>query len=670
MLISTMLALSVYNMAGVDWGIFYVFEGEGVLQMYFSGEHPYSNIAAFGFVLVGSLAVLYGLHTAKPSEQAVAICAVASAVGIVYAGDFITLFIFWELLTITTALLILLNRSETSFIMGMRFLLFHLTGGLVLFVGILQHYAAAESLAVQHPEAGMLFFIIGIGCKAAFLPVHLWVAWGYPNASFSSSVVLAGLTTKIGVFAIARIVSPPELLETAGVWGGNANFIIAFIGASMAVFGFSCALLQKDMRKLLSYHIISQVGYMVAGAGMGVIAAEASYSIDGSLLHMVNHMLYKALLFMCAGAVIYTTGTGNLHELHHGDREQDSPVWKSLPLVTAGALVGALAISGVPPFNGYISKYLLKYAVEGVQPMDTMLMIASVGTSISFCKLLYFGYFRAWARVKRSLPVSAIVAIVAVAFLCILFGVNPYLLSDLVPLDSVSGQYFYSTGGMIAALQLVVLGIWIFVLTSGILERGIKPPRWLSIESLVFAPAADYAYRMLCSFGSRLDSSVNNFYLRSGYQFFRFCTFIGKVDSSLDEMYLRGGRAAYNFAEKTRAFDGSIERTYEKTGSTVYRLADRGSNAEKALNQAMEEGGKSVQGMARGGKYLDDVLNTSYEKAGEKARQAASETPTEGGRWNPFQWNIQNLNFDTLLLAVVLGIILLVFFYYGQYYGQ
>ncbi|GEM_PF-936681 len=680
--IAVMIAASIYNLLGMNYGTYYLFRGEGALSLYFSGNHPYTDIAVFGFVLVGALALLYGLQTAKATEQATALCAIASAVGIVYSGNFIGLFLFWELLTITTALLILLNQTEIALRMGRRFLLFHLTGGLILLLGILQHFAASGSLAISHPEAGMVFFVIGIGFKAAFLPFHLWVAWGYPNASFSSSVVLAGLTTKIGVFAVARFI-PPE------VWQGNLNYIIGFIGASMAIFGFTCALLQKDMRKLLSYHIISQVGYMVAGAGLGVVAANAAYSLDGSLLHMVNHMLYKALLFMCAGAVLYSTGTGNLHDLHHGDKE-NAPIWKSMPIVSVGALVGALAISGVPPFNGYVSKYLLKYAVEGVQPMDTMLLIASVGTAISFCKLLYFGFFRAWAAVQRKLPTSATVSIVTVSILCILLGVYPDLMSNIIPMGTA--LEVYSQAGIIGALQLAVIGVMVFVLFSNVLERGIKPPAWLSIEQLIFIPVGNYSYKLLCAFGYYLDTSVNNSYIRSSEWFNRFCNFVGQVDTSIDELYTKSGQAAYRFAEKSKSLDGALDSAYMKSGSAAYRIADQFTKADGTLDsaymksgsaayrvadqftktdgtldQTLEKSGKSLQNLAKSGRYFDDALNRAYEKGGVKSKEIVEEVSSSSSskRWGPFQWTIKNLNFDNLLLVAVLGLLLVVLFYFG-----
>jgi len=657
-IISLMIMVSLYQLTGIEWGSLYLFggEGEGALSWFFK-EHAYSNIAAFGFVLVGALAILYGLETAKPTEQAVALIAVASAAGIVYSGDFVTLFIFWELLTITTAALILLNRNREAYHMGLRFLTMHLGGGLLLLLGILQHYSATGSLEVAVPEAGLAFFVAGIGFKAAFLPVHLWVAWGYPSASFSSSVVLAGLTTKIGVFAIARILPDHQ--------------VIAFMGACMAIFGFTCALLQKDMRKLLSYHIISQVGYMVAGAGLGTALLADGIAVDGSLLHMVNHMLYKALLFMCAGAVIYTTGGGNLHNLHHGDKNL-TPVWRALPLVTAGAVVGALAISGFPPFNGFVSKYLLKNAMYDMQPMETMLLIASVGTPLSFCKLLYFGFFNARARIYRQLPKTLMFAIITVATLCLLLGIQPQLLSDLLPYSDYTDyslqNFVYSFTSVIEGILLVLSGILVFVLLARVLERGIKPPAWMSIEGLIFNPVSKYSLNLFCKAGNYLDSSVNELYTRTGENFLRVSKMISKIDSSIDTFYTRGGRTAYRLAEKARTLDGSIDNAYERTGHTAYRLADRSNRLDEALNQAYEKSGHTARDMAKAARHLDEGVSHSYDKTGEGARRLASgDYPvTSSQKWDPFQWTIQNLNFDNFLMALVLGIILLVFFYFGR----
>ena len=156
-------------------------------------------------------------------------------------------------------------------------LVFSLVSGFLLTVGILLQYNAAGTFELMYPIAGLPFFILGIGIKTAFLLLHFWVPWGYPAASFPCSVLLAALCTKVGVYAVARVLPPSPFIN--------------IMGACMAIVAVTLALLQSDLRKLLSYHIISQVGYMVAGVGLGT-----SIGIDGGLLHLVNHMIYKALL--------------------------------------------------------------------------------------------------------------------------------------------------------------------------------------------------------------------------------------------------------------------------------------------------------------------------------------------------------------------------------------
>ncbi|MEW5920653.1 MAG: proton-conducting transporter membrane subunit [Bacillota bacterium] len=466
-----MFGTALYILAGAELGSVSLMtstfkEAAGMSPLYFAG-HPYGKIAAFGFLLVGALALLYGLEVARASEQAAAIVAIGSAVGIAFAGNFLTLFIFWELLTVSTASLIILNGTENGVKMGFRFLILHLAGGLILFLGIMQNYYATGSFLLQTPVAGLSFFILGIGIKAVFLPLHVWLPWGYPSASFVSSVVLAGLTTKVGVFAIARILPPNEY--------------IVLMGACMTIFGATCALMQSDLRRLLSFHIISQVGYMVAGAALG-----SKYGVDGSMLHLVNHMLYKALLFMSAGAIIYAARTGDMHDLHGEPGKNTPPIWLTIPVAFLGALVGALSISGTPLFNGYVSKYLLKKAMHGVGPAETMLLVAGVGTALSFCKFVYFGFIKGRARVYRELTASMRAAILAVSACCVLFGIWPGLLSSLLP--NHSSLHVYSWSGAWASLKLILIGVVIFILIAKVLEKGIHPPHWLSVEYLLYRP--------------------------------------------------------------------------------------------------------------------------------------------------------------------------------------
>lgn len=444
----------------------YLLAGDGVLNETLLGSdfltrsglsllsfalHPYGRIVAFGFTLVGSFGLLYGLKLTTAAEQAVSIWAIAAAIGVSFAGNFLTFLLFWEMLSLAAAALVYLKRTPQAIKMATRLLAFQLVGGFSLTVGIVLQYCATGSLELAIPTAGLPFFILGIGIKTAFIPLHLWVPWGYPAASFPCSVLLAALCTKAGVYGVARILPPSEG--------------IALMGALMALVGVSIALIQGDLRRLLSYHIISQVGYMVAGVGLGLAA-----SVDGGLLHVVNHMIYKALLFMSAGAVILATGTEKIAELHHPKSEDEgSPLWKVLPVAAIGAVVGALSIAGMPPFNGYVSKYLLKSGTHDFPLIYWVLQVASVGTALSFAKFVYFGFIRGRLKVKQSLNLPMQVAIAGLAGCCLLFGIFPGLLKPILPRHT--DLHVYTVSGVLMASALVAGGIILFALFSRQLEK-------------------------------------------------------------------------------------------------------------------------------------------------------------------------------------------------------
>jgi formate hydrogenlyase subunit 3/multisubunit Na+/H+ antiporter MnhD subunit len=643
LMIGSMILLAFYNLSGVelnDFSVLTSLEEIGMAPLSFTA-HPYARMAVFGFLFVGAIALLYGLQVAEPKEQAVSLIAVASAVGIGFSANFITLFFFWEVLTFATAILIMLKQTPHAMRMGYRFMVFHVAGGLLLFFGILQHYAATGSFLIAKPEAGLIFFALAIGFKAAFLPLHVWVAWGYPTASFPSSVVLAGLTTKVGVYAVARILPPHPA--------------IALMGASMAVFGICCALLQKDMRRLLSFHIISQVGYMVAGAGVA-----GYYGVDGSMLHVINHMLYKALLFMSAGAVLMATGTENMHDLgHHDEHEKIPPVWKVVPIAALGALVGALAISGVPPFNGYVSKYLLKKAMYGVGPAEYMLMFASVGTVVSFCKFVYFGFIKGRAHMKRDITITMKSAILLAAASCIVLGVYPQLAASILPYQSKLAVY--SKDGVLTALKFLGMGVVTFIVLKGVLEKGIKPPVWLSAEYLIYQPLTHFLLRTCCNFSASFDTSINNVYLMTGKVSTGVCRYVGALDSSLNEAYEKSGSIARRLAEGTERFDTSLNEAYEKSGSMARRLADRTQQFDGALNDAYEKSGKIARLLADKTAEFDGALDDAYEQSGSRSRSLWDRL-----RGRPTDWNIKNLNFDSFLMALMLGLFLFILIYYTR----
>lgn len=362
------------------------------------------------FVLIGLLIILYSVHVKENEHHIFSFLYIGSSLGVVFAGDFFTFFIFWEMMAVTATVLICLKRDIRSLGAGFRYLMMHLIGGGILLIGILLHFSTTGSMEIGGlAGAPFALILVGIGFKAAFIPLHTWLPDAYPKAPFTVSVFLSVFTTKAAVYALARSFPGIE--------------IVAYMGGVMALYGVTLALLQSNARKLLSYLIISSVGFMVAGVGMGT-----QLGIDGGLSHVWNGILYKSLMFMCIGAVIYRTGKDDLTEL--------GGLARKMPVTTIACIIAALSISGAPLFNGFVSKAMIYKAADYHDVLYWMLKLASVGTFLSFCKFTYFGFLRKKEIEAREAPLTMTIPMIIVAFLCVLGGLYPNLLGNILPYQS------------------------------------------------------------------------------------------------------------------------------------------------------------------------------------------------------------------------------------------
>ncbi len=413
-----------------------------------------SLIMGYIFSFIGAAAIIYSLDVVKENgEYICGLLYLGSALGAVFAGDFFTLYIFWEIMAFSSLGLIWYSRTERARNAGMRYILFHLFGGCAFLAGIIIHFMNTGNIAISPIEQGIgyLLLLIGVGVNTAFIPLHTWLPDSYPKATIAGAVFMSVYTTKTGVYVLARTFPGAE----AFIFGHPFHFV-AYIGGLMALYGVIFALMQNDVRKLLSYHIVSQVGYMVAGIGIGT-----AIGINGGIAHVFNHILYKALLFMCMGAVIYRTGRMNLTEL--------GGLAKRMPVTTITCVIAALSISGVVGFNGYVSKGMVIHAAElsHMHILVLALTLASVGTFLSFLKLTYFTFFRHTendiARVKEA-PLSMLVAMSLTAFLCVAIGVYPKMLYVILPDVGAAMHYdAYTPGHTMGTLQLLAMTAFMFV---------------------------------------------------------------------------------------------------------------------------------------------------------------------------------------------------------------
>jgi multicomponent Na+:H+ antiporter subunit D len=391
-----------------------------------------SYLTGLIFAIITFLAILYAAIAATPRLQFYALLYASASLGVVFAGDWITLLIFWEIMAITSTFLIWQEGGE-AINAGYRYLLFHGLGGTFLAVGIALLFLGAGSPIIgplaSIPVASYQFWasiliVLGIGVNIAFLPLHTWLPDAYPRANFIASVFLSVYTTKAAVYLLARAQPGSE--------------IIAFMGALMAVYGVTFAVFQNDMRRLLSYHIVSQVGYMVAGVGilglLGTANEIGQLGLDGGMAHLFNHILYKALLFMAIGVIIWKTGENLLSRI--------GGLQKKMPVTALVFWIAAFSISGVPFFNGYVSKGMVIFAAEQTSIwLWVLLEIASFGTFVSFLKLGYFAFLRPGDTEASDPPYLMQVGMLGAAALCILIGIYPQILYTLLPYPVVYEAY-------------------------------------------------------------------------------------------------------------------------------------------------------------------------------------------------------------------------------------
>lgn len=400
-----------------------------------------SRIFGIVFSLIGFAGGLFALHLRDVRQQVAALLYAGSALGLVFSGDWLTLFLFWELTAVSSTVLIWSGQGTGSRV-GLRYLLFHLFGGSLLLAGILGQAHGAGGIGLQLLEAGRLsswLILGGIAVNAAIPPLHAWLSDAYPKATVTGAVFLSAFTTKSAVYLLVRVAPGWEVLITLGV--------------IMALYGVVFAVLANNIREILAYHIISQVGYMVAGVGIGTPLA-----LDGAVAHAFSHILYKALLFMGAGVVLQATGRSRLSEL--------GGLGKKMPVTLWLYMVGAFSISGFPLFNGFISKSMVVSAALEAhhQAAYLLLVLASAGTFLSIgLKLPYFTWFgrgRQEVRVLRP-PLNMHLAMGLLAVLCVGFGVLPSPLYAELPYGASYRPY--TIPHLVESIQLLAatfIGFW------------------------------------------------------------------------------------------------------------------------------------------------------------------------------------------------------------------
>jgi len=416
-----------------------------------------SLVWGYIFHIAALLTVIYALHVKDNVQHVSALIYVGSAVAAVFAGDLITLFVFWELTAVSSVFLIWARRTERSYRAGMRYLIIHVGSGVLLLAGTLLYFDATGSIAFGHLGLGttatnLIFLAFGIKC--AFPLLHNWLQDSYPEATVTGAVFLSAFTTKLAVYALARAFAGTEIL----IW----------IGAAMTAFPIFYAFIENDLRRVLSYSLNNQLGFMVVGIGVGTELA-----LNGTAAHAFCHILYKALLFMSMGAVLYRTGEIRASEL--------GGLYRSMPWTAGFCIVGAASISAFPLFSGFVSKSMIVSASahEKLIAVWLILQFASAGVfHHAGIKVPFFTFFGhdSGLRAKEP-PWNMLLAMGIAAFFCVFLAVFPGYLYNILPYPVDYAPY--TTGHVIGQLQLLMFGALAFCL---LILSGFYPPEIRAIN--------------------------------------------------------------------------------------------------------------------------------------------------------------------------------------------
>ena len=419
------------------------------------------------FHLAALIAGVYSLHMSDRLQQVAALAYAGCALGAVFAGDLLTLFLFWEGLALTSAALILARRRPGSLRATLRYLAVQVTSGLLLLAGIAMLRAGGEGIGLVAMEldgtaAWLIFLALGIKC--GFPLLHGWIIDAYPEATETGTVLMSAFTTKVAIYALARL------------FPGTGELI--WIGAVMTMFPIFYAVIENDLRRVLAYSMINQLGFMVVGIGVGTELA-----LNGAVSHAFNDVLFKGLLFMTMGAVLYRTGRMGGSEL--------GGLYRTMPATTGLCIVGAASISAFPLFSGFVSKSMIMVAVieEGHGWIWLALLFASAGVfHHAGIKIPFFAFFAHDSGLRpKEAPRAMLVAMAVAASGCLVIGMWPDLLYRMLPYPVHYEPYTWSH--VLTQCQLLFFSALAFTLLK--LYR-LYPPELPGVNI-----DADWCYRWL-----------------------------------------------------------------------------------------------------------------------------------------------------------------------------
>jgi len=401
------------------------------------------------FAIMACVGGLYALNQKRIIELVAAFVYAGSAIGVTMAGDLITVFVFWEIMAIASTLVIWSADTNTAYKASMRYILIHLLGGVILMAGIVWLAASSGSIeftAMQATSPATWLILIGFLLNAGAPPLSGWLPDAYPETSYSGAVFLSAFTTKTAVYVLIR--------------GFPGEEILIFIGLYMIFYGIIYALLENDMRRILAYSIINQVGFMITGIGIGTEMA-----LNGAAAHAFTHIIYKALLLMSAGSVLYVTGKRKCTDL--------GGLFRTMPLTMVCGAIGALSISSFPLTSGFISKSMIAQAAADGQMLTVWMFLCAASAGVFLhagIKFPWFVFFQKDSGLRPPEPPKNMrIAMIIMATFCIALGILPGFLYAILPYPV---SYIpYTADHVLRMLQLLLFSGLAFFLLLPMMKR-------------------------------------------------------------------------------------------------------------------------------------------------------------------------------------------------------
>lgn len=412
----------------------------------------------FGLSLLASfiwmLVTIYSLEYMKKENYTgryypALIMTLSGTMGLFLAGDLFTLFIFFEIMSLVSYLLVIHSESKEALKAGYKYLILTVAGGLFLFFGIIITFELSQTITlnqmgiIAEPSslafAGFISFLIGFGIKAGMFPLHVWLPEAHPVAPSPASALLSGIMIKTGAYGLIRIMF--HIFDYQMIMEANWHLILAVVAVITIFLGSAVAITQENLKRRLAYSSIGQMGYILLG-----LAILTETAMVGDIFHIFSHAFMKSTLFLAAGAMIMRTGKKNISDF--------KGIGKQMPLTMISFTIAALAMIGIPPLNGFISKWSLSLgALEAGQPYYVVvLLISSLMNSVYYLPIINTAYFgvaddtqEAKSKITEA-PARMVFPVAILGFGCLLlnlFPTNiPFELSELAAKALLNGNPF------------------------------------------------------------------------------------------------------------------------------------------------------------------------------------------------------------------------------------